>query len=216
MTAAAPGTESPVRGLLVSAPAPLPSPRRWTSAPSCSAREAGNVLIYSAPTVDAGTFADAGAIARVYLNHRHEAAFGSDLPAFRSSCTRPSRRRAEQAARTRHFSRRHTLDGDLEVIPTPGHTPGATAYLWDSGQHRFLFTGDTIYLCDGDWIAAVLDSSDRAAYLDSLKLIRDLEFDVLVPWAATAGDAPHADTSNRDARHRIDAIIDRLRRGEDR
>ena len=41
----------------------------------------------------------------------------------------------------------------------------------------------------------MLDSSDRAAYLDSLELIRELDFDVLVPWAATAGDPYHAVTS---------------------
>jgi glyoxylase-like metal-dependent hydrolase (beta-lactamase superfamily II) len=113
------------------------------------------------------------------------------------------------------FSRRHTLDDDFEVIPTPGHTPGATAYLWDSGDHRFLFTGDTIYLDDEEWIAAVLGSSDREAYLDSLELIRDLEFNVLVPWAATAGRSPYALTDGADARRRIDAIMARIRRGGD-
>ncbi len=52
------------------------------------------------------------------------------------------------------------LDDDFEVIPIPGHTPGATAYLWDDGERRHLFTGDSIYLSDGEWIAALLDSSD--------------------------------------------------------
>ena len=110
------------------------------------------------------------------------------------------------------FTRRHVLDEDFEVIPTPGHTPGATAYLWDTGEHRLLFTGDTIYLRDGEWVAALLDSSDRDAYLDSLELIGELDFDVLVPWAATAGDPYVAMTDRRDARRRIDAIRDRLRR----
>ena len=109
------------------------------------------------------------------------------------------------------FTRRHTLDDDFEVIPTPGHTPGATAYLWDSGGHRFLFTGDTLFLGDGEWVAAVLDSSDREAYLDSLELIRELDFDVLVPWAATAGGPAYAVTTRDDARARIDAVIERVR-----
>jgi glyoxylase-like metal-dependent hydrolase (beta-lactamase superfamily II) len=113
------------------------------------------------------------------------------------------------------FSRRHLLDHDFEVIPTPGHTPGATAYLWDSGEHRFLFTGDTILLRDGEWVAAVLDSSDRAAYLDSLELLRELDFDVLVPWAASAGQPYHAITSQAEARRRIDAIAARVRAGGD-
>jgi hypothetical protein len=62
--------------------------------------------------------------------------------------------------------------------------------------------------------AAVLESSDRAAYIDSLELLRDLDFDVLVPWLASNGD-PYAATGAADARGRIDAILARLRCGED-
>jgi Metallo-beta-lactamase superfamily len=109
------------------------------------------------------------------------------------------------------FTRRHTLDDDLEVIPTPGHTPGATAFLWDNGQHRFLFTGDTVYLRDREWVAAVLDSSDRDAYVRSLELIAKLDFDVLVPWAATAGQPYLAVTDSGETRRRIDAILERVR-----
>jgi glyoxylase-like metal-dependent hydrolase (beta-lactamase superfamily II) len=216
ITGATPRTESPVGGLLASGPASLPFAPSLSIRAFLLRRDAGNVLIYGAPTVDAGTFASAGAIVRAYLNHRHEAAFAADLPGvplFVHDADRDavSGTRAVRGA----FSRRHTVDGDLEVIPTPGHTPGATAYLWDSGEHRVLFTGDTIYLRDGEWVAAVLGSSDRAAYLDSLDLMRGLDFDVLVPWAATAGDPYHAVTSTGDARRRIDAIIERVRRGED-
>jgi hypothetical protein len=39
---------------------------------------------------------------------------------------------------------------------------------------------------------------------------------VLVPWAATAGESYYAVTSKGDARHRIDAILDRVRGGETR
>jgi glyoxylase-like metal-dependent hydrolase (beta-lactamase superfamily II) len=104
---------------------------------------------------------------------------------------------------------------DFEAIPIPGHTAGATAYLWDSGRHRCLFTGDSLYLREGEWVAAVLESSDRGAYIESLELIGDLDFDVLVPWAATAGRPFHAVTDRTDAGRRIDAVLERLRRGED-
>ena len=57
----------------------------------------------------------------------------------------------------------------------------------------------------------MLDSSDRAAYLDSLELIRELDFDVLVPWAATAGEPYYAVAGNGEARRRIDALIGRIR-----
>jgi glyoxylase-like metal-dependent hydrolase (beta-lactamase superfamily II) len=113
------------------------------------------------------------------------------------------------------FAERHVLGDDFEVIPTPGHTSGATAFLWASGRHRCLFAGDTIYLRDGDWIAAVLESSDRGAYIESLERIKELDFDVLVPWLATGGQPFHAVTDKAHVRRRIDAILGRLRRGDD-
>ena len=208
--------EAAVEGLFSSPPAPLPFARSLQVRSFLLRREEGNVLIYGAPHAGPDAFAHLGGVARAYLNHWHEAAFGPDLPGvplFAHDADRAAVARERPVRGS--FSRRHTLDGDLEVIPTPGHTPGATAYLWDNGQHRFLFTGDTIYLRDGEWVAAVLDSSDRVAYLDSLELIRGLDFDVLVPWAA-AGAASYAATNNDDARRRVGAIIDRVRRGKDR
>ena len=65
-------------------------------------------------------------------------------------------------------------------------------------------------------MAAVLESSDRAAYLESLELIRELDFDVLAPWAATAGEAPIAMVGRDEARRRMEAVIARVRQGEDR
>jgi glyoxylase-like metal-dependent hydrolase (beta-lactamase superfamily II) len=181
-------------------------------------RDRGNFLVYSTIGLEAAAsaIAEIGGISRHYLNHRHEALFGSkwvDAPLFVHA--------NEQASVIRHyrpsdaFAERHSVDQDFEVIPTPGHTAGATAYLWDTGQHRMLFTGDTIYLNEGEWIAAVLPSSDRRAYLESLALIRELDFDVLVPWAATRGQAYYTETTRADARRHLDAIIGRVWRGDD-
>jgi glyoxylase-like metal-dependent hydrolase (beta-lactamase superfamily II) len=83
------------------------------------------------------------------------------------------------------------------------------------GQHRFLFTGDTIFLKDGEWVAAVLGSSDRDAYIESLELLRGLDFDVLVPWIASEGQPYYAVTSRADARRRVDAILERVRSGDE-
>jgi glyoxylase-like metal-dependent hydrolase (beta-lactamase superfamily II) len=177
------------------------------------------VLLYSVKGLesDAAAIEESGGVARHYLNHRHEAMFASPwvkAPLFVHERERDAV--AKQAHVRGTFSKRHMLDDDFEVIPTPGHTPGATAYLWDSGSHRMLFTGDTIYLEGADWVAAVLPSSDRDSYAESLELIRELEFDVLIPWAASAGAPYHSMTSRADARRRIDAILTRVRRGEDR
>lgn len=182
-------------------------------------REQGNLLLYSTTRLasDMAAFTELGGISRHYLNHRHEALFPSTAVAAPLFVHERERDSVSETYRVRAtFSKRHLLDHDLEVIPTPGHTSGATAYLWDTGQHRLLFTGDTIYLDDGEWVAAVLPSSDRSSYLESLELIRGLDFDVLVPWAATAGQPYYAITDRSDARRRIDAILERVRRGESR
>ena len=186
-------------------------------------RPEGNLLIYSAETVaaDARAIEELGGISRHYLNHWHEAAFGGgdqiasafSAPLFCHENERQSVSETSTVAGT--FCARHTQGDDFEVVPIPGHTSGATAYLWDSGGHRCLFIGDTLYLREGEWVAAVLESSDRASYVESLELIKELDFDLLVPWAATAGQPFHAVTDNADTRRRIDAILERLRRGDD-
>ena len=204
-------------GLHASAPETLPFAPSLAIRAFLLRRARGNVLVYSTSAVRPGEpwIENAGGVTRRYLNHGHEAMFAGDeidAPLFVHAADRDSVAPGLHVRGT--FSRRHVLDEDFEVIPTPGHTPGATAYLWDSGEHRFLFTGDTILLRDGEWRAAVLDSSDRASYIESLELIGGLDFDVLVPWAATRGGPYLAHTDRADARARIDAIIDRLRRGE--
>jgi glyoxylase-like metal-dependent hydrolase (beta-lactamase superfamily II) len=210
------GMETSVRGLHASAPVSLPFDPSHRIRAFLLERERGNVLIYSVPELEAEAIEALGGISRQYLNHRHEAMFASDSVTAPLFVHRRERRSVERALEVRGtFSRRHLLDEDLEVIPTPGHTSGATAYLWDSGEHRLLFTGDSIYLRGGEWVAAVLDSSDRDAYLESLELIRGLDFDVLVPWVAKGGEPYLALTDEADARSRIDRIIERVARGED-
>jgi glyoxylase-like metal-dependent hydrolase (beta-lactamase superfamily II) len=209
--------ETGIPGLYASAPEELPFAPELHIRAFLLRRNAGNVLVYSVSELEADgpAIEDLGGISRQYLNHRHEAGFAShwvSAPLFVHENERASV--AEKTHVRATFSRRHVLDDDFEVIPTPGHTSGATAYLWDSGEHRFLFTGDTIYLKDGEWVAAVLRSSRREPYIESLELIRDLDFDVLVPWAATAGEPYYTVTSRAAAARRIDAILERVRRGE--
>jgi hypothetical protein len=216
-TASAIDTE--IQGLYASTPDLLPFAPSLDIRAFLLRRDRGNLLLYSTTTLQANVPAikGLGGIARHYLNHGHEAQFSSegvDAPLFVHESERESVRKSYDIRGT--FSKRHVLDEDFEVIPTPGHTPGATAYLWDSGEHRLLFTGDTIYVSEGEWVAAVLSSSDRQRYIESLELIRDLDFDVLVPWAATRGQPYYVVTERADAKRRIDAILARVRRGEDR
>jgi hypothetical protein len=56
--------------------------------------------------------------------------------------------------------------------------------------------------------------SDRERYLENLEVLRGLEFDVLVPSAATTGGPYFVQVDRGEAKRRIGAIIDRVRRGE--
>jgi glyoxylase-like metal-dependent hydrolase (beta-lactamase superfamily II) len=214
-------TETLIAGLHASTPQPLPFDESIVARAFLLEREAGNLLIYSNGELAADTeaFEALGGVSRQYLNHWHESLFGGlpgtgiDAPLF---VHRDDAGRTEKRLHVRGtFSRRHEFGPGFEVIPTPGHTPGATAYLWDTGEHRLLFTGDTLYLRDGEWVAAVLDSSDRDPYLESLGLLRGLDFDVLVPWAASAGGPPYMMLDDGEGAERIDAVIARLRSGSD-
>ena len=210
--------EVALSGLHAFRPEPLPFAPKLHIRAFLLQRDQANFLVYGAPGLgpDAETIRELGGASRQYLNHWHEAMFMPDaIPAPVFIHEQDSSPASQRTQVDDTFSHRHLIDDDFEVIPIPGHTSGATAYLWNSGRHRFLFTGDSIILDEGTWVAAVLDSSDRARYIESLELIRELDFDVLVPWAASADHPFYAATDAQDAGQRIDAMLERLRRGED-
>jgi hypothetical protein len=185
-------------------------------------REGGNLLVYRSAALeqDVETVNSLGGISRQYLNHHHEASPACDWVA--NTFGAPLHVHEDDAAAAAEicnvdatFSERHKLDEDFEVIPIPGHTGGATAFLWDSGQHRVLFTGDTIFFGRSNWRAAVLDGvSDRDRYIESLELIRSLDFDLVVPGIAPAGRPYYSFTDRAEATQQIDEILERVRRGE--
>src|SRR3712207_4778101 len=186
-------------------------------------RERGNLLIYRAATLeqDIEEINDLGGIWRQYINHHHEASPACDWVARTFDAPLHVHEADAQTASeiccnvSQTFSERHELDEDFEVIPIPGHTSGATAFLWDTGQHRALFTGDTLFFLRDKWVAAVLEGvSDREHYIESLERVRTLDFDLIVPGIAAAGQPYYAFVEKAEAERRIDEILERLRCGE--
>lgn len=60
-------------------------------------------------------------------------------------------------------------DRQLQVMHTPGHSPGSMC-LWEE-ERGYLFTGDLVYK---GTLMAQYPSTDPAAYLDSLEKVADL------------------------------------------
>lgn len=208
--------ETPIEGLRATPPAELPFLANAQVRSFVIERPNGNAIVYNSPGLNeaADEIRALGAPTQLLINHGHEAMYGPpppDVPVFVHERDQAETARGLPVRGT--FNHRQMIDDDLEVIPTPGHTPGTTSYLWDNGTHRFLFTGDFLSIEYGEWKAVVLGSSDRAASLDSLRLISDLDFDVLVPWVAMKGEPFVHVVTHDDARTRIDAVIAHVQAG---
>ncbi|WP_457582593.1 MBL fold metallo-hydrolase [Ensifer canadensis] len=183
-------------------------------------RQGGNLIVYASRRLaeEADGLLSSGPFVRQYINHHHQAMPSCDWACEHLSAPLfgPELERRQILAHCRMsggFADHEAHFPDFEVIPTPGHTAGSACFLWDDGQRRFLFSGDTIFLTEGRWIGAVLPSSDRLAYLASLALIKTLSFDVLVP--SLAKGQPFDQTSARETERRIDAMMRRLEHGVD-
>ncbi|RKT88097.1 Glyoxylase, beta-lactamase superfamily II [Saccharopolyspora antimicrobica] len=50
-----------------------------------------------------------------------------------------------QAGQTLLWEDEHVIDGNLRLIPAPGHTPGSAVLSLDSGTDRALFVGDLMH-----------------------------------------------------------------------
>jgi len=55
-----------------------------------------------------------------------------------------------------------TRGADADRLLPDDAASGATAYLWDTGEHRCLFTGDTVFFPTGEWRALLLRSNAPA------------------------------------------------------
>ena len=74
---------------------------------------------------------------------------------------------------------RHLLAPGVEVIPTPGHRPGAVSYLVDVGGRRCLFAGDSIYHDGNGWMCPV-SKRNRKTMLATLDMLDGIDFDIVL------------------------------------
>jgi glyoxylase-like metal-dependent hydrolase (beta-lactamase superfamily II) len=162
-------------------------------------------LFYSPATkVDFDAIEELGGIGDQYLSHKHEASrlLARIADRFGSLLHAPAAELA-QIGRYAHvdvpLANRHVDGNGLEVIPTPGHTPGSTCYLVAGVEgETYLFTGDTTYVGDdGRWATYLVSDSDPAALRSSLELLGTLDPDVVITSASGEETGVHRLSSRR-------------------
>ena len=154
-------------------------------------RPRGNVLFYNPrSTVDLEEISKRGGIAHHCLSHCHEVdeslaevagRFGSKLCCH--ALVEPYLPEAVSADVLFDSPPREFLGGDIEVIHTPGHTNNSVCYRYPSPHGKtYLFTGDAIYLDNGEWNTIVVadDGGDEAELASSLLSLKDLQVDVVI------------------------------------
>lgn len=173
----------------------------------------GVVIIYNSPGIDAAAqeILQLRSPTRLLLNHYHEAMYGQpelEVPVYVHEWDRPGVEPKMHV--TGDFRHPQFMGDDLELLPSYSHTVGTTFFVWHHGDHRFLFPGDAIWVDDGTWKAVVLPESDRRAFLNTLTILRGVEFDVLLPWHAHRDAPPYDLVTPTHKRSQLDALIDRI------
>lgn len=188
-------------------------------------RDDGNVLFYNTGHArEVEKFAELGGVSRQYLSHEDELGDTLNLIADRyQSILAGHRAEREAFARFREpdllFDRPEVHLGNIELIPTPGHSPGSTCFLVHSptGKH-YLFTGDTLFLdSTNQWVAGFIDGShnedNRHHLAASLQQLKSLRPDVVFGSAYT-GDFGYQEMAPGDWPGHVDRALEQLLSGE--
>ena len=165
-------------------------------------RQSGNVLFYSTGREAVGRVNDGadhdrieqlGGVGHILLGHWHEASpsvrtirdrFGAALICHARDA--PPIEKEAGVAPDMTFWNRQIVLGDIEAIPTPGHTVGSACYLHHSPHgHTYLFTGDTIWPTRGGWTSVTFeDDARQSSHRSSLDLLATLEPTVVLSAVA--------------------------------
>lgn len=184
-------------------------------------RPDGNVLFYNTGhEEELDHIARLGGVAWQYLSHKDELGDLINTLAERFDTKlvgHAAEREVWSKVRTpdHTYDRRETHLGNIEVIPTPGHSPGSTCFLVASPTGKsYLFTGDTLYLSKGGhWRAGFIEGitreSDRPVLAESLRLLRDLRPDVVF-GSAYAGSKGFEEVSDGSWPDQVDDALRRL------
>lgn len=183
-------------------------------------REAGNLLFscFGGHSSIEGSFDEMesmGGVALHLLGDMHFAArYNDDVDERFGTVTQCSElealdvRRKVRNVRSFPFEM-HELAAGVEVIPTPGHRPGAVSFLVSVGGRRCLFAGDSIYH-DGKAWRALASKKNRKVMLTTLDALAAIEFDVLLANTGAKNPVCWVDTGGGERANFLNALKDAL------
>jgi len=181
-------------------------------------RPSGNVLFYGTSVLEElPQISGLGGIVRQYLTHRDEAgpALATIKKTFGSAlCCHKLEVNAIQSYSFIDvtFDARETHLGDIDVIPTPGHTSGSTCFFYRSPYGKaYLFAGDSLFPKGEAWGTLIWPFSGgrKSDLRASLGLLRELDPDVVIA-SACQGPTPVSMTSTDQWHAIVDGAIERL------
>jgi len=150
-------------------------------------RKHGNVLmgVNYDMTAQIPLLEEHGGVSRIFIHDRHmgKAAMGITTDALGLGVT-CSAIEAKACHKTVAIAEELPMEEvsvlpDLKVVPTPGHTRGALSHIWENGEHRYLFIGDTLVPVEGEWRYWV-SKSNTALMIESMRRLQDEDFDVIL------------------------------------
>jgi glyoxylase-like metal-dependent hydrolase (beta-lactamase superfamily II) len=179
-------------------------------------RPSGNLVLDASRTTSlSDSFADMealGGVAAVVISDRHLGGpptnqiaerFGARV--YCSQIEADAMGHRTNAVRIDHVLpyERATVEGDVRLIPTPGHTAGQFATLCEVGGRRIFFSSDFVWRDDGRWRPG---NASRRKMRPSFEALRNLDFDTVVPWTGYGHTEFFVDVPEVNAA--IDAMID--------
>ena len=185
-------------------------------------RKSGNVLFYSTGnSEDLDQIGDLGGITHQFLSHRDEV--GPPLARIRERfgcrlCCHVLETHAvvDASPVDIEFTERGVHLGDIEVIPTPGHTDGSTSFQYRSPYGAsYLFTGDSVIpRPNGSWGTIVQSGAGGsvAATRSSLNLLRGLGPDAICASGVRVGSSSFHKVTPTEWRDAVDQALGSLPR----
>ncbi|MDE2965913.1 MAG: MBL fold metallo-hydrolase [Chloroflexota bacterium] len=188
------------------------------------AQPQGNLLIYSLgedQQDDLDAIEQLGGVAMQVLSHRDETG-----PALCQIRDRFSSRLAYHEADAHAISDVAEADlfldpagtdpllEEIEVLHTPGHTPGSVSLRYESPHGKsYLFTGDTIVPNSGGWATGVYPEieGDAPSLVESLTHLRDQAADLIIS-SAYGGESGVVEITPDEWRDAVDQRIISLRK----